>query len=448
MCEFVIGKQGEMRWIPEFIADITLPVGQMEITAARSYAEQIRDYASESEGTIDWFIQTAEAAASTSVEDINPSLPEVMLNEFTKSETGEAIDASANLAALRCAQAIGDQSGPIVVEDIQAIHAALKEMLLTNKSLVRDERETVHDRPGLIRLADNRVVTRFKDEEPIVYYPPPWENIDALGEDLLQFCARTDIEPVIQSAVAHARFEEIHPFIDENGRTGRALVHTMWGKRGLITADATLPMSTSLALHKRDYYEALRSMQVQSDLRDTPEAFQPIIAVFCEAITTGVERGEKMRASLRNQLAAWKEVATSPKRLVCAVIDNLPRDPILNVKSVCAAHKVSDRQAWRALRALERGGVLTRVEVGLTKETVWQAVGLLDAFSEGMKGVLKPDVPSQLSNIDDVWTPTEFPSAEAPRDSRLLCGAWMPRARSHCVLFRGHSGAHRRHRNR
>ncbi|WP_442928114.1 Fic family protein [Microbacterium sp. CCNWLW41] len=54
----------------------------------------------------------------------------------------------------------------------------------------------------------------------------------ALIEDLTAFARRTDVSPLVQTAVAHAQFETIHPFTDGNGRTGRALAQALLRHRG------------------------------------------------------------------------------------------------------------------------------------------------------------------------------------------------------------------------
>ena len=45
-----------------------------------------------------------------------------------------------------------------------------------------------------------------------------------------------DVSPVISSAILHYQFEHIHPFADGNGRTGRALIHMVLKRRGLLIA--------------------------------------------------------------------------------------------------------------------------------------------------------------------------------------------------------------------
>ncbi|MFX5957026.1 Fic family protein, partial [Acinetobacter baumannii] len=59
------------------------------------------------------------------------------------------------------------------------------------------------------------------------FVPPPEMEVGRLVADLAAFVTRTEGNPVIRAAIAHAQFETIHPFIDGNGRMGRALIHTV-----------------------------------------------------------------------------------------------------------------------------------------------------------------------------------------------------------------------------
>ncbi|WP_201295193.1 MULTISPECIES: Fic family protein [Nocardia] len=63
------------------------------------------------------------------------------------------------------------------------------------------------------------------------FVPPPPELVPELMEDLISFCNSDDLPAVAQAAIAHAQFETIHPFIDGNGRTGRALIHLILRRR-------------------------------------------------------------------------------------------------------------------------------------------------------------------------------------------------------------------------
>jgi len=66
------------------------------------------------------------------------------------------------------------------------------------------------------------------------FVPPPPDLVPGLIEDLLRYLNGATHAPLIQAALIHAQFETIHPFTDGNGRVGRALIHTVLTRRGLL----------------------------------------------------------------------------------------------------------------------------------------------------------------------------------------------------------------------
>ena len=57
------------------------------------------------------------------------------------------------------------------------------------------------------------------------HFPPPANDVSPLMFELLDWWngASNSLSPVLSSAILHYRFEDIHPFADGNGRTGRAM---------------------------------------------------------------------------------------------------------------------------------------------------------------------------------------------------------------------------------
>ncbi|EQD38157.1 Filamentation induced by cAMP/death on curing, related domain protein, partial [mine drainage metagenome] len=78
----------------------------------------------------------------------------------------------------------------------------------------------------------------------------------ALIDDLVAFSNDDSLPAVAQAAIAHAQFETIHPFVDGNGRTGRALVHLIFRRRG-VAPRVLPPVSLILATWAQDYIDGL-----------------------------------------------------------------------------------------------------------------------------------------------------------------------------------------------
>ena len=66
------------------------------------------------------------------------------------------------------------------------------------------------------------------------HFPPAPNDVSPLMFELLEWwnTASNSLSPVLSSAILHYRFEDIHPFADGNGRTGRALALWDFYRRG------------------------------------------------------------------------------------------------------------------------------------------------------------------------------------------------------------------------
>ena len=62
------------------------------------------------------------------------------------------------------------------------------------------------------------------------------------------------------AAYFHSEFENIHPFIDGNGRTGRLLMNFMLAKAGF-------PPITILFKYRQKYYQALEKARKEKNLK-------------------------------------------------------------------------------------------------------------------------------------------------------------------------------------
>ena len=92
----------------------------------------------------------------------------------------------------------------------------------------------------------------------------PADKVDSYIDDLLEYANTTGDLPVVQAAVIHAQPETIHPFEDGNGRVGRALVHGILKRSGLIDG-GVIPLSTAFRNDERGYINALNNYRYDGD---------------------------------------------------------------------------------------------------------------------------------------------------------------------------------------
>ncbi|GAA1750514.1 Fic family protein [Agromyces humatus] len=168
--------------------------------------------------------------------------------------------------------------------------------------------------------------------------------------------------PVVRAAIAHAQFETIHPFIDGNGRTGRALIHTVLHRADALR-NILIPISMVFAGDTNAYIAGLTAFRA-----DPPQLDDWVIA-FAHATERAADNAvrlsadvaaldERMRAELIAYRRARGQDPAVPRRgaVIGRILDGLATDPVLTVESAAQKHRVSKTAAHKALVELADAG--------------------------------------------------------------------------------------------
>jgi len=96
------------------------------------------------------------------------------------------------------------------------------------------------------------------------YLPPAPEMVSGLMSELLEWWNKEAVKwsPVLTSGIIHHRFEDIHPFADGNGRTGRTLALWELYRRGFDTHHI-FSVDEFYGEDRPRYYEALDAVRKQ-----------------------------------------------------------------------------------------------------------------------------------------------------------------------------------------
>lgn len=109
---------------------------------------------------------------------------------------------------------------------------------------------------GKYRLGDMQVVSGPIGREKVHYEAPPADMVHPMMEDFLAFLNKKDMDPFLQSVVAHLYFVAIHPFADGNGRLARILGDMVLSRRRCAGFRA-YSVSKEMLNSRRRYYEVL-----------------------------------------------------------------------------------------------------------------------------------------------------------------------------------------------
>ncbi|MEX1124154.1 MAG: Fic family protein [Acidimicrobiia bacterium] len=316
----------------EFSADATLAVAEASSSLGSVPALPLAGIAS--------VLYRSESSASSLIEGVAPGPRRILEAEIASDD--EVNDESArrvvtNLAALRDAMST---SIPASHEDILRWHR----LLMVGHP--RMAPETI----GAYRTEQNWIGGDGWGPRNGEFIPPRHQEVAALIDDLVAFCARTDITSVAHAAVAHARFEVIHPFVDGNGRVGRMLLQQLLQRR--LKLPAPVPVSIPWSRNTDRYVQALRSYQ-EGDV-DTWLQFASFTVIEAVGWMTGIsERISALIADFRGRIDTRGESVTA------RVIDDLPHRPILDTQSVAERYGVTPQTAHAALIRLEEAGIVS-----------------------------------------------------------------------------------------
>jgi Fic family protein len=112
--------------------------------------------------------------------------------------------------------------------------------------------------PGKFRTMKNWIGIEGTKIDDATYVPPAQEHIEKLLLDLEAFIQNPPgrIPVLVQCAMVHYMFEEIHPFSDGNGRIGRLLISLLLAQRKLL-GQPLLYLSAYIERNKTQYYSLL-----------------------------------------------------------------------------------------------------------------------------------------------------------------------------------------------
>ncbi|MBU3964283.1 Fic family protein [Patescibacteria group bacterium] len=128
------------------------------------------------------------------------------------------------LNAIRYIEQVVRKKQPITEKIILRIHK-----LVTDKTLAEEQCGKYREGPIYV------VRQRFGMPKEIVYTGPESKSVPKLMAELVEWVRKSeeqDIHPVIAAGIVHQEIAAIHPFIDGNGRTARALATFVLYQRG------------------------------------------------------------------------------------------------------------------------------------------------------------------------------------------------------------------------
>lgn len=320
----------------------------------------------------------AHVTATLGDSDLAPMQAVLLRSESAASSQIENLTVGARQLALAELGVRASPNAQLVVKNVAAMSAAIR--LADNL----DAESILTMQAALMSTTLGRAAGRWRQQQVWIgasasspagadFVPPHHGRVPAAMDDLVAFMRRDDLPVVVQAALSHAQFETVHPFIDGNGRTGRALLHALLRNKRLARR-VTVPVSAGLLQNTQAYFNALMSYRAGD--------VDPIVTEVCEAAHRAVAQGRWLVDELVQLAARWTD-DVAPRRGSAAerLLRVLPSQPAVHVALIVERLGVSETAARRAIERAAGAGVL-RETSDRSRDRVWIAPDVLEILDD------------------------------------------------------------------
>lgn len=245
---------------------------------------------------------------------------------------------------------IGKKKDLVIDEDtILSLHK------LTVEKILEDEAS------GMYRQKE--VVIRNSITGEVSFRPPRAVEVEWQMKDLVDFIQEEkEIHPVLKSGIVHYEFVRIHPFLDGNGRVGRALSMLVLFSEGYDIREF-FSLEEHFDRNAEDYYKALQSVAVNNgDVTNWLEYFTSCLAIELTKIKEKIEH-ISIDNKLKEKLGGTPVMLTERQLKIIEYIQEIGY--LENKVFATLFPDVSEDTALREIQDLVKKGIV--VKKGKTK---------------------------------------------------------------------------------
>lgn len=344
-------------------------------------------------GALSRLLLRAEAMASSRIEGLEIGAQRLLRAEAARQAEGTssdvtAVEVLANIDAMAVAANAVAPGEPITEDILLEVHRRL--LAGTN----------IASPGGELRTVQNWIGGSSYNPCSAVFVPPPPECVPELIEDLIDFCNGDDLPAVAQAAIAHAQFETIHPFIDGNGRTGRALIHLILRRRG-VAARVVAPVSLVLATWRDSYIDGLTRFRYVG-APGSAAAISGVngwVARFAAACSRAAGDATVFESAASDLQDSWRK-RVAPVRTNSALdllLSRLVGAPILTTSTAATLIGRSFPATNAAIERLTEAGILRQVTVG-RRNRAFESPEAIAAFTDLERRLASPQGDTRISD--------------------------------------------------
>src|SRR5258708_4375247 len=217
-------------------------------------------------------------------------------NKLSEEEVVEVLDGREVIARDRDVQEVINYRNVLkFIDQIASQIGPNRTYLLTLETILEihkltTERVLAPEATGKFRV--RQVVVRNTKTGQISYAPPPAAEVPYLAEDLVNWINSDDtrqLHPVIKAGIIHYELARIHPFVDGNGRTARAVATLVMFLDG-YDIRKFFSLEEYFDNNPMDYYLTLQAVSNQLVLDTHERDLTPWLEYFVQGVAIELTR--------------------------------------------------------------------------------------------------------------------------------------------------------------
>ena len=232
-------------------------------------------------------------------------------------------------------------------------------------------------RPGEFRKTQNWVGGTRPGNA--VFIPPPADKVwECMGRLELFLHDWPETAPaLLKTALAHAQFEIIHPFIDGNGRLGRLLIPLLLHEYDVLK-EPMLYLSLYLKYHRQKYFKLLNEITATGN-------WESWLDFFAEAVFTAASHATDTARTLLNlvkedgeKIYTLGRAAPSALRIQRTLLER----PVTNSGRLVTETGITAATVNKCLEHLQRLAIVREL-TARKRNRIFSYAGYLDIMNQG-----------------------------------------------------------------
>ncbi len=250
---------------------------------------------------------------------------DLLVEEKQKTEVANCVDAMRQILKTKRKQ--------VTEQGLLAVHARMIKGLLAK------------DRAGRYRSVQNYILD---GRNKVIFTPPLPAQVPGRMKALFAWVKDESLHPVIRSAIFQHEFLTIHPFVDGNGRVGRAVGQWLLWEKGMDPL-CTLGLDDFFAQDRPRYYDMIQQA------RDMDGDFTHWVEYVAQGLAWS---HEDVRNRIKAGTLRLQGVSLTPKQE--ELLDLLERKGVLGAPEIGKTMKINRARVNQLISPLVRLGLVTR----------------------------------------------------------------------------------------